>query len=65
MATFYQVSIAGHKPCGGLFQTRKEAEREIGFLKADDRRHAADAFKEAGIVVECPNYEVHEVEINL
>lgn len=65
MAMFYQVSTAGHKPCGGLFQTRAEAQREIGFLKADDLRHAADAFEEAGIVVECPEYEIHEVEINL
>ena len=65
MATFYQVSILGHKPSGGLFQSRNEAQREIGFLKTDDARHAREAFDEAGIVVECPEYEIHEVEITL
>lgn len=65
MATFYQVSIKGRKPSGGLFQSRAEAQREIGFLKADDRRHAADAMREAGIRVEPVEYEIHEVDITL
>lgn len=65
MAKFYQVSILGRKPSGGLFTDRAQAQREIGFLKADDRRHAADAMREAGITVEPTEYEIHEVEITL
>jgi hypothetical protein len=65
MAKFFQVSIKGQKPCGGLFQTRQEAQREISFLKADDLRYAKEAFEEAGVVIECPDYEIHEVDIAL
>lgn len=57
----FQVSIKGHQPQGGLFRTRAEAQREIGFLEADDRRYAADALAEAGYIVDTVEYEIHEV----
>ena len=62
MTTFYQISIKGNKPNGALFETRLGAEREIRFLKVDDRRYAAEAMSEAGIKVELVEYEIHEVE---
>lgn len=59
--TFFQISIKGNKPSGALFRSRIEAEREVGFLRADDRRHADDALSEAGIIVKPIEYEIHEV----
>ena len=59
--TFFQISIRGQKPSGALFRSRIEAEREVGFLRADDRRFAAEAMEEAGIIVEPYEYEIHEV----
>ena len=57
----YQVSIKDRAPQGALFESRKDAEREIRFLEADDRRYADDAMREAGIKVERTLYEIHEV----
>lgn len=65
MAKFYQISVLGGEPSGGLFIDRKDAQREVRLLKADDARHSYDAFKEAGVVVECPEYEIHEVDVTL
>ena len=62
---FYQISILGHAlglGGGALFETRHGAEREVRFIIANDRRHAAEALREAGHIVECPAYEIHEVE---
>lgn len=59
----YQVSIRGHKPSGGYYKTRQEAEREIGFLRADDLRWADECMRERGIAQEPWEYEVHEVEV--
>jgi len=59
---FFQISLAGHQPQGALFDTRAAAEREVYFLKQDDLRHAREAWDVRGIVVECPDYTVHEVE---
>lgn len=57
---FFQVAIKGHKPSpqSGLWETRAAAEREIRFLRADDRRHADEAMREAGIQVPVTEYEV-------
>lgn len=59
--TFFQISIKGKQPSGALFRTRIEAEREVRFLWADDRRYAAEALAEAGIVVKPIEYDIHEV----
>lgn len=59
--TFFQIAIKDKPPSGGLFRTRAEALREIEFLKADDRRYAAEALEEAGVVVERIEYVIHEV----
>lgn len=58
---FYQVAIKGNKPSGGLFDTRSAAIREVGYLKADDRRYAAEAMEQAGVKVALTEYEVVEV----
>ena len=63
MTQMYQISIRNRQPVGGLFRTRAEALREVGFLKADDQRYAAEALSEAGIVVKPVEYEIHEVQI--
>lgn len=62
MPKFYQVSIKGQKPSGGLFDDRAGAQREISFLKAEDRRFAAEAMEEAGVSIADTEYEIHEVE---
>lgn len=59
----FQVSIKGSQPQGGLFRTRAEAEREIGFLRADDARYADEAMQEAGITVTPWEYEIHCVDL--
>ena len=59
----YQVAIAGLAPTGGYYKTREAANREIGFLRADDRRCAEEAMREAGIELEPTEYEVVEVEV--
>ena len=58
---FFQIAIAEHAPQGALFETRTEAEREVYYLKQDDLRFADEAMREAGHVVECPEYTIHEV----
>jgi hypothetical protein len=58
---FYQVAIKGNRPQGGLFDTEEQARSEIKFLKADDRRFADDAMREAGIEVKPIEYVVMEV----
>ena len=59
--TFFQIAMNDNPPMGALFRTRAEALREIEFLKADDRRYAAEALEEAGIVVSKNLYRIHEV----
>lgn len=59
--TFYQVAVLGGNPSGGLFETHEAAQREIGFLKADDRRYAEEALSEAGHIITPTQYEVKEV----
>ena len=60
----YKIAIKGNAPYGAMFQTRREAEREIKFLKQDDARHADRAMSEAGVKVEMPEYEIVELELN-
>lgn len=60
--TFWQVSLKGHEPSGALFETRKEAEREVMLLKREDQQHADRAMAEAGVVVPPTEYEIHEVQ---
>lgn len=60
----YQIAIAGCKPTGGYWLTSAAAQREIGFLMADDRRHAAEAMAEAGIVVPATQYVVVPVLVD-
>lgn len=58
---FFQIAILGKSPSGPLYETRSAAEREIRFLKADDRRYADDALRDGGIIVDIPQYEIVEV----
>ena len=59
----YQVSVKGQRPSGGYYKTTQEAQREIGFLRADDRRYAAEAMEQAGIEQAPWEYEIHEVDV--
>lgn len=63
MRKFYQIGADGRQPQGGLFLTKIEAEREVRLLEADDRRHAEEAMREAGLEVRLPTYQIHEVEV--
>lgn len=61
MAAFYQIGVDGRPPSGALFRTKNEAEREIGYLRADDRRFADEAMREAGYEIKMPEYKIYEV----
>ena len=61
MSMFYQIGVDGRHPSGALFRTKIEAEREVGYLRADDRREADLAMREAGYEIKMPEYKIHEV----
>lgn len=58
---YFQVSIKGQQPNGGLFQSRAAAQREIGFLEREDRRDAAYVLEQSGNIIPPTEYEIHEV----
>lgn len=62
MTRFYQIGMDGYPPMGAMFETKNEAEREIGYLRADDQRFADEAMREAGYEIKMPTYQIHEVE---
>lgn len=59
----YRIAIVGSKPSGAMFEIMSLAQREIMRLKADDRRYAAEALSEAGIIVSLDQYEIVECEM--
>lgn len=59
----FRISILGLEPSGGFFQTRAEAEREVGHLKREDRASAELVLLNSGIIYDVTNYEIHEVEL--
>lgn len=59
---FYQIAVQGQAPNGPLFESLLAAQREVRILKADDRRYADEAMREAGIEVPAIQYEIVPVE---
>lgn len=59
--TFYQIAVDGKEPSGPLFETRKDAEWEVQYMRSDDLEYQNEAMMEAGIHVDIPRYEIHQV----